>query len=136
GLVTTEDKRAEILAQKDLPKNGAGGTLELDPDIHIPDYYEGVNYHISPDGMEDYDLFGKGAGGFTSLNIVYKYGGFAAVPFNTNMPQQRMEAIAQFPKARYERLYEVGCGGNWAIASRRCWCMLVLNGTAAKPPYL
>jgi len=111
GIVATEDMRPEILAKKDIPRQGAGGTLELDPELEMPAYYEGVNYHIMPEGTEKYDLFGKGAGGFASLNVVYRYGGFAAVPFNTNMHVQRLEAIAQFPKASYARIYEIGCGG-------------------------
>lgn len=111
GIVATEDRRQEILAQGELPRQGAGGTLELDEDLVMPPYYDGVDYHISPPGMADYDLFGKGSGGFSSLNVVYKYGGFAAVPFNTNMHLQRLDAIAQFPKTSYERIYEIGCGG-------------------------
>jgi SAM-dependent methyltransferase len=112
GLIATEERRDEILNRPAQPvSNGAGGVLELDPDLAIPDYYEGVNYHIMPEGQEQYDLYGKGAGGFASLNVVYKYGGFAAVPFNTNMHLQRLDAIAQFRKPAYRRIYEVGCGG-------------------------
>jgi SAM-dependent methyltransferase len=112
GIVATEERRADILSRPAAAAgNGAGGTLELNPDLPIPDYYDGVNYHIMPEGAESYDLYGKGAGGFASLNVVYKYGGFAAVPFNTNMHLQRLDAIAQFPKKQYKRIYEVGCGG-------------------------
>ena len=111
GIVATEDRRAEILALPKPALNSAGATLELDPTLEMPSYFDGVNYHIMPDGSESYDLFGKGGSVFSSLNVVYRYGGFAAVPFNTNMHQQRLDAIAQFRKPHYDRIYEIGCGG-------------------------
>jgi len=105
----SEERREELLALNALPVQGAGGSLELDPDLPMPAYYDGVEYHLQPGGFDGYDLYGKGQrqSGFNP----YKYGGFAAVPFNSNIVSQRGEVVRQFPKASYERILEIGCGG-------------------------
>jgi SAM-dependent methyltransferase len=99
--------RLEELA--DLPANGAGGTLELDDSLAMPPYYEGVDFHLMPGSWDGYDLYGKS--GPVALPFAFKYGGFAAVPLNSNLFAQRLDVIRQLPKAHYDRIYEPGCGG-------------------------
>ena len=38
----------EMLASREL--KGCGGSLELDPSIPIPEYYDGVEWHLQPGG--------------------------------------------------------------------------------------
>jgi SAM-dependent methyltransferase len=102
-----EERRKELEALDQLPLQGAGGTLELDPDIEIPAYFEGVEYHLQPGGFDGFDLYGRGPRGGPN---VYKHGGFAAVPFNTNTLQNRFDVVRQFPKDHYDRILEIGCG--------------------------
>lgn len=107
NIVNAEEKRDVILEAQNLPRNSAGGVLELDPKLEMPAYYDGVEYHLQPGGWDGYDLYGKGP----AVTQTFKYGGVAAVPAGSNIYQQRLDAIAQFPKARYERIMEIGCGG-------------------------
>jgi SAM-dependent methyltransferase len=103
-----EERRAELEKIAALPVQGAGGTLELDPDLEMPSYYDGVEYHLQPGGWDGFDLYDKsGIGGFFNI---YKYGGFAAVPFNSNMTNQRADVIRKLPKPHYDRILEIGCG--------------------------
>ena len=106
-IYETHRDRLEELA--DLPANGAGGTLELDDSLAMPPYYEGVDFHLMPGSWDGYDLYGKS--GPIALPFAFKYGGFAAVPLNSNLFAQRLDVIRQLPKPRYDRIYEPGCGG-------------------------
>jgi SAM-dependent methyltransferase len=108
NILHAEEKRAEIEARAALPVQGSGGTLELDPDLKMPAYFEGVEWHLQPGGWDGYDLYGKSAN-MAFMNI-YKYAGFAAVPFNTNMSTQRADVIRSLPKKHYDRILEIGCG--------------------------
>jgi SAM-dependent methyltransferase len=111
NVVAAEEKRADHLRIDSVPRQGAGGRLELDPDLEMPDYYDGVNYHLSIPDIEDYDLGGKGGG----IGLVFRYGGFAAVPPGANIAEHRLQVIGQFPKARYDRILEIGCGGVFTL---------------------
>ncbi len=107
SIVTAEERRDQILENETLPTNSAGATLELDPDLEMPDYYDGVEYHLQPGGFDGYDLYGKGP----PIMTTFKYGGIAAVPSGSNIYNQRVEAIRQLPKDHYDRIMEIGCGG-------------------------
>ena len=113
NLVSVEERRAEHLRMDGLPVQAAGGTLELHPDMTLPDYYEGVHYHLAPLGIDDYELAGKGAG----IGRVFRYGGFAAVPPGSNTGSQRLDVVKQFRKARFERILEIGCAGVYTLMS-------------------
>jgi SAM-dependent methyltransferase len=111
NVVAAEEKRADHLRMDSIPRQGAGGKLELDPKLEMPDYYDGVNYHLSVPDIEDYDLGSKGGG----IGLVFRYGGFAAVPPGANIAQHRVEVIQQFPKTSYDRILEIGCGGLFTL---------------------
>ncbi|MEL7297908.1 MAG: class I SAM-dependent methyltransferase [Pseudomonadota bacterium] len=88
--------------------------LTLNPDLEVPDYYDGVEWHLQPGGIDGYDLNGPAAfAGF--LPHVFSRGGFAAVATGDDLLAQRREVIAQFRKPHYRRIYDVGCGGTGTL---------------------
>jgi SAM-dependent methyltransferase len=113
NLVSVEEMRDFHMMQGATPAASAGGTLELDDDIALPDYYEGVHYHLAPHGTESYDLGGKGAG----IGRVFRYGGFAAVPPGSNIGAQRIDVVKQFRRRDHRRILEIGCGGLFTLMS-------------------
>lgn len=115
NVISVEEKREDYLRDAALPVNGAGGTLELNPDIEIPEYYDGVHYHLAPHGIDEFDLGGKGAG----IGRVFKYGGFAAVPPGSNIARQRIDVVEQFRRRDHKRILEIGCGGIGTLMALR-----------------
>lgn len=103
---------AEVAAMQQ-PLNEA--TLTLNPDLKKPDYYEGVEWHLQPGGLDGYDLSGPMAyAGF--LPHVFMRGGFAAVAVNDNILAQRVAVIDQFRKSSYRRIYDAGSGGSGTLS--------------------
>lgn len=91
------------------------GTLELDPDLKMPSYYEGVEWHLEIGGWDGYDLYGP----LFALAIgplVFRHGGYAAVGPGDNIIQQRLDFLGQLPRKHYGRIYEPGCGGFSTLA--------------------
>jgi SAM-dependent methyltransferase len=111
GIITAEERRPIIEERLKTTPNSAGSTLELDPDLPIPDYFDGVEYHLMPGGWDGYDLYGRMMTGGSA----FRYGGYAAVPFGSNIYQQRKDVIRQLPKASYAKIYEPGCGANGTL---------------------
>ncbi len=107
-IVYSEAAREELEARRAAPRNSAGGSLELVPGFEQPDYFEGVEWHLMPGGWDGYDLYSAPSGG-PPVNV-YKYGGFAAVPSETNIFSHRVEVAEQLYKDSYERVLEIGCG--------------------------
>lgn len=111
GIPAIEERRAHFQAYLNQPiENGAGGTLELDPDLPMPKYYEGVEWHLEPGGWDGYDLYGP-VFGFGVGPLVFRHGGYSAVGVGDDILQQRVDTVRQLPKPCYERIYEPGCGG-------------------------
>jgi SAM-dependent methyltransferase len=108
GIIQKEARRDLIEDAWAQPRNSAGGTLELDPDLRMPEYFDGVEYHLQPGGWDGYDLYARP--GMGPHVPVYKHGGFAAVPFNSDIFAHRVAVARQLPKDTYDRLYEIGCG--------------------------
>jgi len=100
-----QDRLKEIAA---TPRQGAGGALRLNPSLTPPDYYADVEFHLMPGGWDGSDLYNH-TGGFNSY--IYRGGGFAAVPIDSNLYEQRLGAARQLPKASYGKIFEMGCGG-------------------------
>ncbi len=107
-LVHLEQDRDDIVAERGALRNSAGGTLELDPDFEQPDYFEDVEWHLMPGGWDGHDLYDSPLGG-PGVNI-YKYGGMAAVPAESNIYHHRQMVARQLYKESYDRVLEIGCG--------------------------
>ncbi|MEO0574835.1 MAG: class I SAM-dependent methyltransferase [Pseudomonadota bacterium] len=109
-----ERNRAHFEAQQAAQPDVDQRALKLDPSLEIPEYYQGVEWHLQPGGLDGYDLNGPVAfAGF--IPHVFSRGGFAAVATDDNLLQQRRDVIAQFPKHTYRRIYDVGCGGTGTL---------------------
>lgn len=111
GIPAIEERREHFQAYLDQPiTTSAGGTLELDPALPMPKYYEGVEWHLEPGGWDGYDLYGP-VFGFGVGPLVFKHGGYSAVGVGDDILQQRLDTVRQLPKPTYEKIYEPGCGG-------------------------
>lgn len=115
------------------PALAAGGSLELDPSIEMPDYYDGVEWHLQPGGWDGYDQYGIALG----LGIaphVFVHGGYAAVEVGDDIRNQRMEVIRQLPRKNHARIYEPGCGGvNTLMAAHKLFPEAELIGSDLSP---
>ncbi len=107
-IVFAEAARGDVLARRDAPRKSAGGTCRLDPDLEPPGYFKDVEYHLQPGGLDGYDLYKAPMAG-PPVNV-YKYGGFAAVPAETDIFAHRTIVAHQLPKDTYGRILEIGCG--------------------------
>ncbi len=114
GIPAIEERRAQYQAFATAAppngSNGAGGTLELDPTLEMPKYFDGVEWHLEPGGWDGYDLYGA-LFAFGVGPLVFKHGGYAAVGIGADIIQQRLDTVRQLPKKTYGRIYEPGCGG-------------------------
>jgi ubiquinone/menaquinone biosynthesis C-methylase UbiE len=109
AIPATEERREQfepLLRQNSPP---AGGSLELDPSIALPDYYEGVEWHLRPGGWDGYELYGP-MGAYGVGPMIFKHGGYSAVPAGEDIQQQRIDVVSELPKDHYDRIYEPGCG--------------------------
>jgi SAM-dependent methyltransferase len=107
-LVHLEQDRDDLISFRDALLNSPGGTIEIDPEFKQPDYFEDVEWHLMPGGWDGFDLYDVPWGG-PGVNV-YKYGGMAAVPAESNIYQHRVMVAQQLPKDSYQRVLEIGCG--------------------------
>lgn len=115
GIPAVEERREQFeafLTSDGLPEIGS---LELDPDLKVPDYYDGVEWHLEPDGWDGYDLYGP-MFAFVSMPHIFRHGGYAAVNQGDDIVAQRKAVIASLPKKKYGRIYEFGAGGISTLA--------------------
>ena len=109
--LTAVERRREQLAHMAAPTDvEPNERLILNPDIEIPPYFEGVEWHLQPGGLDGYDLSGP----MFFLGIVpyvFSRGGFAAVALNDDIRQQRVEALSQYRHSPIRRIYDAGSGG-------------------------
>jgi SAM-dependent methyltransferase len=111
GIPAMEERRAQYMQfAQSMAEGAAGGSLELDPDLPMPKYYAGVEWHLEPGGWDGYDLYGP-LFAFGVGPLVFRHGGYSAVGVGADIIQQRVDTVRQLPKASYERVYEPGCGG-------------------------
>lgn len=122
GIPAIEERRPQFEAAMSAPVgNSAGGALELDPELEMPKYYAGVDWHLEPGGWDGWDLYGA-LFAYAVGPYVFSRGGYAAVGVETNIGQQRVDTVSQLPRDSYERIYEPGCGGApTAIALHRVY---------------
>jgi ubiquinone/menaquinone biosynthesis C-methylase UbiE len=118
GLTAVERKRAEFeakaRAEDTVQRNER---LVLNPDLPVPEYHQGVEWHLQPGGWEGYDL----AGPMWSAAImphVYSRGGNAAVEVGDDVRLHREEVLTQFRHAP-RRAYDAGCGGAGTLGIMR-----------------
>jgi SAM-dependent methyltransferase len=109
SLIGVERKR-DAFAESYGQQPGPNERLILNPDLQIPEYFEGVEWHLEPGGWDGYDLtramFAAGI-----FPYVFSRGGYAAVAVNDDIRAQRREVIGQFRHQPLRRVYDVGCGG-------------------------
>jgi SAM-dependent methyltransferase len=111
GIPAIEERRVEYARfDQKSPPASAGGSLELDPALPLPQYYDGVEWHLEPGGYDGYDLYGP-LFAFGIGPMVFRHGGFSAVGVGDDILRQRVDAARQLPKETYGRVYEPGCGG-------------------------
>jgi ubiquinone/menaquinone biosynthesis C-methylase UbiE len=97
-----EPRRVELAEELNRPTENALGGVETDPDLELPRYYTGVEFHLQPRSYQDDELAG----------IVYDIG----VPIyvlHRNGPDsgQSGRALASvIPSGRYEKILDMGCG--------------------------
>lgn len=110
AIPATEQRRTEWQAFVDKNKPKDTSRLQLNPNLEMPSWYDGVEWHLEPGGWDGYDLtqpmFMAGIGPF-----VFALGGYAAVDVDCNIRTQRSEVVKQFRKRDMKRIYEPGCGG-------------------------
>ena len=114
AIPAIEERRLEAEAVVNRKFLDCGGSLELNPNIKIPKYYEGVEWHLEPGGWDSYDL----AGPMFMAGIVpyvFSKGGYAAVEVGDDIKNQRVDVTKQLPKDNYARIYEMGCGGSTTL---------------------
>lgn len=119
GIPAAEERRS---AAGDLlrpaPPTESSGTLTLDPDLPVPDYYRGVEWHLMPGGWDGYDLsmlmFMSGV-----VPYIFRHGGYAAVAVDADIFAQRTQVLGQLPRHDYRRIYEAGSGGTPTLAMLR-----------------
>ncbi len=100
------EKLAPVFSQRPQPNE----RLILAPDLPVPEYFDGVEWHLEPGGWDGYDL----TNAMFALGIfpyVFSRGGYAAVGVNDDIRAQRREVIGQFRHSPLRRVYDVGCGG-------------------------
>jgi SAM-dependent methyltransferase len=84
--------------------------LQLDPELVPPLYQSRTEWHLEPGGWDGYDLYGP-LFAFAVGPHVFRHGGYAAVGAGADITQQRIAAVSQLPRDRYDHIYEPGCGG-------------------------
>ncbi len=119
AIPAVEEKRSEfeeMLAKREF--TDCGESLELDESIPIPEYYDGVEWHLQPGGWDGYDLSGPMymAG---VVPYVFRRGGYAAVEVSDKLQihDHRVEVTNYLPKDHYDVIYEMGCGGSATLAA-------------------
>jgi len=116
AIPAVEEQREKFSRYFQLPNPPALGSLELDPSIAAPKYYDKVEWHLEPGGWDGYDLYGAVLA-FALGPYVFRHGGYAAVEVGDDILQHRADVVRQFPKSRYRRIYEPGAGGFSTMAA-------------------
>lgn len=119
GIPAAEEKRGDIEKTAAPPIDPSkAGTLTLNPDVAIPDYYDGVEWHLMPGGWDGFDLtmpmFMAGVSPY-----IFSHGGYAAVDVDADIRAQRLQVVNELPRSDYKRIYECGCGGSVTLAVLR-----------------
>lgn len=109
GIPAIEERRAQFERLADAAPTPLG-SIELDPALDPPAYHAQTEWHLEPGGWDGYDLYGP-LFAFAVGPHVFRHGGYAAVGAGADITRQRVDAVRQLPRDRYDRIYEPGCGG-------------------------
>lgn len=113
GIPAIELRRAQAEAMMALPPGPRLGSLELDPQLEMPEYFEGVEWHLMPGGLDSYDIMSPMMASATAP-LVFRRGGWAAVEVGDDNFQQRLDVAKQF-RTRFRNIYEPGSGGSHTL---------------------
>ena len=85
GIPAAEEKRAEAQSMlQPAAATEASGSITLNPDLPMPEYYAGVEWHLMPGGWDGYDLsmlmFMSGV-----VPYIFRHGGYAAVEVDADI---------------------------------------------------
>lgn len=116
GVPAVEERRQQFEALTSIDTEKVIGSLELNAQLDMPEYYNGVDWHLEPGGWDGYDLYGPFFT-YVATPYLYKYGGYAAVEHGDDIIQQRIDVVKQLPGSSYQRVYEPGCGGLSTLAA-------------------
>lgn len=116
AIPAVEERRAEFEALFRLPDDPKISSLELDPSVEMPKYYDKVEWHLEPGGWDGYDLYGAVLA-FALGPHVFRRGGYAAVEVDDDILEHRVTVARQFRRPAYRRMYEPGCGGFSTMAA-------------------
>ena len=118
AIPAVEARRTEWQAIADAKKPKDTSRLQLNPNLEIPSWYEGVEWHLEPGGWDGYDMtqpmFMAGIGPY-----VFVHGGYAAVDVFADIRSQRGRVLDQLRVSEPKRIYEVGCGGATTLSIAR-----------------
>jgi len=120
-----------------VPK--AGGTLLLDPDLELPDYFTKVDIHVMPGSFHKElsaqdDLY---AGAVYDRGVyVYAYGGLG--DFNAALGQGTIDCVRRrFPALKPRRILDLGCGaGMSTLPLAEAWPEAEIFGVDLAAPML
>ena len=116
AIPAVEEHRAKFERFFKISEGETLGSLELDEHHRPPKYYDKVEWHLEPGGWDGYDLYGAVLA-FAIGPHVFRRGGYAAVEVGDDILEHRTLVAQQFPKSRYRRIYEPGCGGFSTMAA-------------------
>ena len=105
-----ERRRSEFMSAGGVDAPLPAHKLVPNPNLPVPDYYRGVEWHLAPESLKSYDLQGPMFAA-AIFPYVFSLGGFAAVAVGDDILAQRRAVIRQFRKSSYRRIYDPGCGG-------------------------
>jgi SAM-dependent methyltransferase len=97
-----EPRRTKLTEELNRPTENALGSVEVNPDLELPEYYTAVEFHLQPRSYHGDELAG----------VVYDIG----VPIyvmrrNGSDSGQSGRALASvIPPGRYEKILDMGCG--------------------------
>jgi SAM-dependent methyltransferase len=110
AIPAVEARRAQWEAVVAAKKPQDSSRLKLDPDLPMPRWYDGIEWHLEPGSWDGYDLampmFMAAIGPY-----VFALGGYAAVDSGADIRAQRGRVVEQFRNRNLKRIYEPGCGG-------------------------
>lgn len=95
-------RRDDLVAQLDAPPAQGVGTLELDPDVELPDWYTDYDIHVQPGGVFSDDLSA----------YVYEFGArIVMLRDNDGYKFHQLFAETAMPeKSDARRVLDMGCG--------------------------